>query len=110
MVPTRKVLDISHDNTVQSWEEIKAAGVRGIIHKATEGASYRDLTYAERRRDEARISSGLLWGAYHFLRPGNMVEQAQFFVETAEDDPNMLYAADHEDYGVSLDDLIKFCN
>jgi lysozyme len=38
-----------------------------------------------------------------------MTQQAQFFVSTAGIDPEMSYAADHEDAGVSLDDLKDFC-
>jgi len=47
------------------------------------------------------------WGAYHFLRPGDMVEQAHFFLNTAQIDPaSTLLAADHEDDRVSIDDLL----
>src|SRR5262249_39719025 len=53
------------------------------------------------------LAAGLLWGAYHFLQPGNMKDQAQYFVSKAGKNLD-LYVADHEDEGVSLDDLKTF--
>src|SRR5262245_48178183 len=100
------VLDLSHHNTVTDWNAIKAAGIVGVIHKATEGSSYVDPTYASRRT--AARAAGLLWGAYHFLRPGDMVQQAEHFIDNAMVDDATLLAADHEDAGVSLDDLQTF--
>jgi lysozyme len=100
-----KVLDLSHHNTVSDWSEVIESGIVGIIHKATEGSSFVDSTYAQRAHDAQ--SAGLKWGAYHFLRPGDMRQQAQHFVNTAGDDIE-LYAADHEDEGVSLNDLKNF--
>jgi lysozyme len=103
MTPNLMVLDLSHHNTVTDWEAIRASGIVGVIHKATEGSSYVDDQYASRRT--AARNAGLLWGAYHFLRPGDMVAQAEHFLEQAYDRDDVLLAADHEDAGVSLDDL-----
>lgn len=98
------VVDISHWQENPNFETMHDAGVVGVIHKATESTGYVDADYAPRRpKAEA---AGLLWGAYHFLRPGNMVSQARHFVDVAGDID--LYAADHEDPGVSLDDLKTF--
>lgn len=105
----RMVLDLSHHNNVSSWVEVRLAGIVGVIYKATEDINYVDPTY-----DGARVkaqNTGLLWGAYHFLRPGDMRVQAQHFVRTAaagSNLANMVLAADHEDAGVSLDDLRLF--
>src|SRR5262245_30342994 len=102
------VIDLSHwnpsDGSAIDWDKVLASGIVGVIHKATEGSSYVDDTCFERAND-AR-DAGLLWGAYHFLRPGNMSQQAEHFVSTVGDID--LYAADHEDSGVSLDDLKDF--
>src|SRR5262245_60705264 len=98
------VIDLSHWNEVDDWDEVLADGIIAVIHKATEGSSYVDDTYHE-RKDAAR-QAGLLWGAYHFLRPGNMEQQAEHFCSTCGDID--LYAADHEDPGVSLSDLKEF--
>ena len=103
-MPTPMVIDLSHWNTVKSFADVKKAGIVGVIHKATESTGYADDTYDSRMASAQ--SAGLLWGAYHFLRPGNMKTQAQFFVDVAGDID--LYAADHEDPAVDLDDLKEF--
>lgn len=62
------VVDLSHWNTVTSFAEMKAGGIIGVIHKATEDTGYLDNTYHDREA-EAR-AAGLGWAAYHFLKPG----------------------------------------
>jgi lysozyme len=54
------------------------AGYRGVVHKATEGEHYADPLYASRRAKA--IAAGLLWGAYHFMRPGDPGNQVSAFV------------------------------
>jgi hypothetical protein len=39
------VIDLSHHNTVTNWDSVKNDGVIAIVHKATEGRSYRDKEY-----------------------------------------------------------------
>jgi lysozyme len=58
------VIDLSHYNTVTSFQQVGMAGIIGIIHKATEGMNFVDAKYDEHRA--AALSAGLLWGAYHF--------------------------------------------
>src|SRR5262245_11753799 len=101
----KAVVDLSHWDEVDSFEDAKDDGVVGIVQKATESNNYFDPTYNQRKKDA--LAAGLLWGAYHFLRPGNMKDQAQYFVSKAGRNLD-LYAADHEDEGVSLDDLKTF--
>ncbi|MDQ3746468.1 MAG: glycoside hydrolase family 25 protein, partial [Acidobacteriota bacterium] len=43
------VIDLSHHNTVTSFQQVKDAGILGVIHKATEGTSFVDPRYTERR-------------------------------------------------------------
>jgi hypothetical protein len=69
----RKVVDISHWNTITSWPSIKAAGVIGVIHKATEGAAYKDVNYLQRAAPAYK--NGFLWGAYHFGNNSNVQQQ-----------------------------------
>ena len=101
----KAVVDLSHWDEVDSFEDSEDEGVVGIIHKATGSNNYFDPTYNQRKKDA--LAAGLLWGAYHFLRPGNMKDQAQYFVSKVGKNLD-LYAADHEDEGVSLDDLKTF--
>lgn len=90
------VLDLSHHNTVsQDFELAKKFGIRGIIHKATEGLRFKDTKFNARKA--LAKESGLLWGAYHFFRPGSVADQVDFFVDTVEPDGNTLLALDHED-------------
>ena len=105
-MPQPKVIDISHWQTTVSFDAVVASGIVGVIAKATEGQEYADPTYAARRR--LAKGCGLLWGAYHILRPGDMQAQADRFLSMAQPDETTLLAADHEDAGVSLDDLKAF--
>jgi lysozyme len=69
------VVDISHHNTISNIAKVQAAGVLGVIHKATQGAIYVDPTLAaNRKRLEA---AGLLFGAYHFGTAGDASAQAE---------------------------------
>src|SRR5262249_37968581 len=81
------VVDLSHHNDVADFGAVKAAGIAGIIHKATEGVGFTDQLYADRRGRAPGV--GLLWGAYHFLRPGD------FFLKVAAPDNTTLHGLDH---------------
>lgn len=106
MNTTPKVIDLYHADAVSSFEDAYKAGIRGVIHKATEGATLTDKLYAQRR--EMALDAGMLWGAYHFLRPGDMAGQARRFVDEAQPTEGTLLAVDHEDPRVKLGDLLKF--
>ena len=75
------VVDLSHHNDVADFGKVKAAGIAGIIHKATEAIDFVDNTYAVRRGHA--VNAGLLWGAYHFLRPVSIPAQVDFFLKIA---------------------------
>lgn len=102
----KAVIDLSHWDTVTDLGAAKRDGVVGVIHKATESIDYHDPTYDNHH--SAALAAGLLWGAYHFLRPGNMLVQARYFVEYTGIHTDMIYAADHEDSAVSINDLKIF--
>jgi GH25 family lysozyme M1 (1,4-beta-N-acetylmuramidase) len=95
-----KVVDIYHGDNVSDFTKAYAAGYRGIIHKATEGSAMTDHAYGDRRK--RAIDAGMLWGAYHFIRPGDPIAQAKRFVDAADPTPNTLLALDHEDPNVTL--------
>lgn len=103
---TPLVLDTYHGNEIDDMKAIYTFGIRGIIHKATESTRFKDSKYAARRG--WAIDNGLLWGAYHFIRPGNIAAQASFFVDAAKPDATTLLALDYEDKGVSLADVRTF--
>lgn len=110
LAPRIAVVDLSHYNVIPaSLKEARTAGVIGVIHKATEGVTGPEDVSLRGRVFLAKEAS-LMFGVYHFLRPGDMVRQADRFVAVAKpfDDGNILYAADHEDSGVSLNQLWQF--
>ncbi|MCC2280977.1 glycoside hydrolase family 25 protein [Streptomyces sp. ET3-23] len=79
--------------------DFSTSGLDFVIVKATEGVGYvnpKMTTQAAHARED-----GLVVGFYHFLRPGDMAAQAQFFTDRAcsmEGDPLF---ADWEDPDVS---------
>ena len=88
------VIDISHYNTVTSFPDLKADGVVGVIHKATEGTDWSDPTY-DSRKQQAQ-AAGLWWGAYHFGTNSDGAAQAQYFLSQVNPGPNDLLALDFE--------------
>src|SRR5262245_10029389 len=110
-MPTPRVIDLSHHNSIpQDLMQAKAAGIVGCIHKLTEGSGYVD-DKAQARYYLANQAE-MAWGLYHFMRPGDMEQQANFFWETAIAlgvvDDNTMLAADHEDDRVSGQQLKQF--
>jgi GH25 family lysozyme M1 (1,4-beta-N-acetylmuramidase) len=97
------VIDLSHHNPTPDWAKLVSIGVVGVIHKATEGTTYKDPTLYERAR--AAMDSGLLWSTYHFMRPGSMTEQMDWYLEVVDPVQGERVCLDHEDDGVSLDEL-----
>jgi len=100
-----KVLDISHHNSVDpdGFAKMHDFGVRGIIHKATQGNSYIDPSYARQR--QMATDAGLLWGAYHFATGDDVDAQVDHFISVAAPDENTLMALDHEPNGGNQLDL-----
>jgi lysozyme len=88
------IVDLSHHNTITSFDDARAAGVLGVIHKATEGTAFVDAMYQDRK---ARAkAAGLLWGAYHFGTQGNAAAQVTHFLETANPAAGDLLVLDFE--------------
>ena len=90
-----KVMDLSHNNTVTSFATARAAGLVGVIHKATTGATGHDPLYASRRADA--IAAGLLWGAYHWGTAATIANQVANFLNIAQPDAHTLVALDYEE-------------
>lgn len=106
-----KVLDLSHHNCGPSGDpddpidfaKIAAFGIKGIIHKASQGTGVPDRKYAERR--EEALAAGLLWGAYHFATSDDADAQVEWFLKCAQPDASMRVALDHEPNGGNELDL-----
>jgi lysozyme len=90
-----KVIDIYHGDAVSDFAKAHAFGIRGVIHKATQGVGMTDKLYARRRKDAT--DAGMLWGAYHFNTGESATEQVKHFLAAAEPDADTLTALDFED-------------
>jgi lysozyme len=111
MNPIPRVLDLSHHQIIPTdLQEARGEGIVAIIHKLTEGTSFVD-SKAQARHYLAQ-QADMRFGLYHFLRPGSMKEQAEFFINTAKSlgicDDDTLFAADHEDQSVTGQQLKEF--
>ena len=91
---TPNVVDLAHGDRVTSFADARAAGVIGIIHKATTGATGHDPLYADRRK--AAQAAGLLWGAYHWGTAVPVSGQLDNFLKIAAPDASTLVALDFE--------------
>lgn len=92
--PLNVIFDCSHFQQSINFVAAKAGGIVGVIHKASQGVSGSDPTYATHRT--AARSAGLLWGAYHFGTGSDGVQQAQHFLQVAAPDAQTLLVLDFE--------------
>lgn len=91
-----RVIDIYYgdDLSAKDFKTIKEDGIIGVIHKATQGTTFKDRAYKERKK--MALDNGLLWGAYHFANSQKASDQLDFFMSVVGDDKDMLYALDYE--------------
>lgn len=107
-MPDCFIVDLSHHNVVTDFARVKAAGIVGVIHKATEGKTWTDTEY--KGRESAARKAGLAWGSYHFLKHGDVGAQMQNYLSFAEPDPGARVCIDYEDPACTLDDLREAIN
>jgi lysozyme len=96
-----KVVDISHHQDAPiDFVKLKNAGIIGVIHKATQGAHFKDKKYPQRRK--AAEAADLLWGAYHFGEDaddsGGGDAQAKYFLDYVGDPAGVFLSLDYERY------------
>jgi GH25 family lysozyme M1 (1,4-beta-N-acetylmuramidase) len=91
------VIDLSHYDPANDYAKVKAAGIVGVIYKATQGTGYSDPTYTEQRT--AALKAGLKWGAYHFGDAHNVDDQVANFLSFAQIDSDSLFCLDYEPNG-----------
>src|SRR3954453_15730766 len=107
--PLNVVIDLSHYNEDTSFPEIKASGIVGVLHKATQGLADRAPTYHSRR--ERAVMAGMWWGAYHFGTNADGGAQARFFLSIVNPGGRRLLAPDFEqngDYTMTLEQTEQF--
>lgn len=110
-MPTPLVIDLSHHNTIPTGlVPAKDSGIVGVIHKITEGTTYVDSKVVARW--ELANDAQMVWGLYHFIRPGDPKKQAEFMFSTADRlkvfDPQTLWVLDWEDTGVTTSNALAF--
>jgi GH25 family lysozyme M1 (1,4-beta-N-acetylmuramidase) len=122
------VIDMFHGDEVQDYPgqplggfaKVKALGIFGCIHKATEGAGVIDSRYKSRRKawmDGGKVTVDGLetppkWAAYHFLHGDNPVGEADFFLSVAELGPEDEAVCDWEHTPIgsaTRDQAQRFC-
>jgi lysozyme len=93
--PLNVIVDLSHHNAEPDFERAHdRGGLVGVIHKATQGLTFIDPTYASRRPEA--LDAGLLWGAYHFGTGDDGVQQAERFLDAVQPDDDTLLVLDFE--------------
>jgi lysozyme len=103
MATDPSVIDISHYQPDPDWTALKAAGVIGVIFKATQGTVYIDPTFAKRRH--AAWAADFLTSSYHFLEHGEIAAQMAHYLATVAPDPGERVVIDFEDDSLDLADL-----
>ena len=88
------IIDLSHYNTVTSFQDVRNDGILGVIHKATEGIAYVDKEYDSRAVNAKSV--GLFWGAYHFGTHDDPEGQADHFLSVVNPGPSDLLVLDFE--------------
>jgi lysozyme len=88
------VVDLSHHNGNVNLKKAAAAGIVGVIHKASQGQTGRDPQYKTNRKKAE--DAGLLWGAYHFATGSDGLRQAENFLEAVGDFKQVLLVLDFE--------------
>jgi len=90
------VIDVSHHNGPNiDFAKVKAAGIVGVIHKATAVSNFKDKMYPVNRA--RALAAGLLWGAYHWgVGDAEAEDQVNYFLDYAQPTAQSLLALDSE--------------
>ncbi|MEJ6847544.1 glycoside hydrolase family 25 protein [Sinorhizobium fredii] len=97
------VIDLSHHNPTPDWVALKAGGILGVIMKASEGETYVDPTYAQRKKQA--LAAGLATASYHFFH-GNSDAEMAHYLAAAQPVQGERVVIDHE-AGANLDQLVQ---
>jgi lysozyme len=82
-------VDISNHQGSIDWDALANSGVAFAYIKASEGATFKDKSFARNWSEAARV--GVPRGAYHFFTLcRSAAEQAKNFIETVPKDPHAL--------------------
>ncbi len=123
------VVDINHADGSRDGEDlidfvkVRKSGILAVIHKATEGERFVDPLYKSRKARVLAVPPmplldkdgkptgemmGLLWGAYHFMRPGDVGNQVSHFLSVARANDTR-FMLDYEDEKLGLWQAERWC-
>lgn len=99
------ICDCSHYQPTLDPAAMKAAGVVGIIHQATQimRNPSADEFYAQHKAQ--CLAAGLLFAAYLYFDPTDGIGQADFFLNTIGDSGDTAIAVDIEEQGIELSEI-----
>lgn len=97
-------IDISHHQGYPDFDEVRAAGVLGMIHKVSEGTSFIDSARAENCANAKK--AGIAVATYHWLSPGsNPSQQMEFYLSLLDPVRGERVVIDYEQDGCTLTQL-----
>jgi lysozyme len=74
-----RFIDISHWNEIVDLAKTKSFGIKGAIHKCTQGIGNKDSNYIVNKNRIREL--GWCFGAYHFANAGNAIQEADWFLK-----------------------------
>lgn len=87
------IVDISHHNSVTNWKSVEKDGIAAVIHKATEGSSYRDNRHGPAGKSKGAWDS---LGFISFSSGANPLLRVENFLEHATPTEDELVCPDYE--------------
>lgn len=100
-----KIIDISHYQKSVDFPRAKAAGIGGVIVKATEGVNYTDPAFTSHIK--GAIAAGLPVGAYHLIRATPIDQQARDFLAAIKPYKVSMLAIDVENPSATSDEISR---
>lgn len=95
------IVDISHHQADPiNFGAALLGGVVGLFHKASEGGTYTDAKFHERRITAAE--AGLLFASYHFMTGSDVEAQMDHYLATVEPVHGERVVLDHENQYTTL--------
>lgn len=87
------IIDLSHQRRIKA-KTAKDSGVIAIIHKATEGLTFKDKNYHHAKAEAKDL--GLLWGSFHFSNNTLSSGQVKNYLSYAKPEDDEVICLDFE--------------
>src|SRR4051812_32058548 len=96
MEPLDICIDVSHFQGKIDWLEVRSAGIRIAMIKATQGIKFLDPMFESHKYGAEKVGIAVI--PYHFVEQGSARAQADLFIKVAAPEINSLVALDWEFY------------